>query len=283
MISICIKTCIAVVIFILILSFLGFCMAIYPLHKVRSKVTPDYYSLAFEDVILSTHDNVNISGWFIKSKQPTKKTILILHGYPADKGDLLPGLMFLSENFNLLFIDFRSFGRSGGNYTTLGAKEKYDVAAAITYLEDKGFTPVGIYGFSFGGSVALLSAANHPEVKAVISDSSFAKLEMMLDNYYNIPLLKYPLMELTRLWGLMFLNEDVKNISPVDSAYELSIPILIIHSKSDLVIPFKHAKAYQDKLKDNANVEFVFTKGKKHGEFSNDYKDRIKGFFDKHL
>ena len=33
--------------------------------------------------------------------------MILLHGYPADKGNILPVLAFLHADFNLLLFDFR--------------------------------------------------------------------------------------------------------------------------------------------------------------------------------
>ena len=58
--------------------------------KIISTVTPRDFGLAYENISFQTTDQVVIRGWFIKHPNPQAKTIIILHGYPADKGNLLP-------------------------------------------------------------------------------------------------------------------------------------------------------------------------------------------------
>jgi uncharacterized protein len=97
----------AVVGYIIMTSLWGFYWAIHPPFRLSSQITPAYFGLQYEDISFYTIDNVLIKGWFIKSAKPQAKTIILLHGYPADKGDILPSRLFLHNEFNLLFIDFR--------------------------------------------------------------------------------------------------------------------------------------------------------------------------------
>ena len=167
--------------------------------KIVSTVTPRELGLAYEDVTFKTKDGFKLSGWFILSKNARAKTIVLLHGYPADKGNILPALAFLNEKYNLFLFDLRYFGQSEGSYSTAGAKEVEDLAAAIDYLKSRGIREVGVWGFSMGGAVALVSSPQVPEIKIVDSEASYARLDLMARELYRLPLLDYPLAWLTEL------------------------------------------------------------------------------------
>ena len=49
---------------------------------------------------------------------------------------------------------------------------------------------------------------------------------------YRIPILKYPLAYLTSFWAKIFLGIDLKKSFPAESAKILTIPVLVIHSKT---------------------------------------------------
>ena len=117
---------------------------------------------------------------------------------------------FLSEKYNLFLFDFRYFGRSGGTYSTAGAKEVEDLNAAVQFLKSRGVQEVGVWGFSMGGAVALMAAPQRPEIKAVASEASYASLNLMALELYRIPILKYPLAYLTSFWAKIFLGIDLK-------------------------------------------------------------------------
>jgi len=273
---------IAIIFFFVFTSLWGFYSAIRP-PKIVSNITPKDLRLDYEDVSFVTSDGLTLRGWFLPSKTENTKTIILLHGYPADKGDILSSLAFLSENYNLLFFDFRYLGQSEGKYSTAGAKEQEDLRAAIRYLRSRGIEEVGVWGFSLGGAVALMTAQSTPEIQAVVSESSYARLEMMTQELYRIPGINYVLGYLTGLWGKVFLGINIKDVSPAKSAANLTIPILIIHSTTDDVIPFEHALLLKNALKNNPKAEFWFQESLVHGQLNEEYQKRIKDFFDKNL
>jgi dipeptidyl aminopeptidase/acylaminoacyl peptidase len=274
---------VGIVIYTILSSLLGFYWAIRPPYKIISTVTPDHFGLPFENVSFVTQDKVVIRGWFIPNRNPSAKTIILLHGYPADKGNIISSRYFLHNRYNLLFIDFRYFGQSGGSYSTLGKNEVLDVLAAIDYLKKRHLEEIGIWGLSLGGAVALMTAPNAPEIKAIVSEASYAQLDLMLYEYYPIPLFQYPLAALTRLWGKLFLGYDIHDVSPMKSAASLSIPILIIHSKSDKVIPIKHAFLLKNAIKSNKKAEWLILENNQHGELHFNEAKAVEAFFDKNL
>lgn len=266
--------------FILGASLWGFFVSIRP-PKIVSMVTPSEIGLTYEEVTFKTSDGLTLSGWFVPSKETKNgaKTIVLLHGYPADKGDILPALAFLNDKYNLFLFDFRYFGQSEGSYSTAGAKETDDLVAAIKYLKSRGITEVGVFGFSMGGAVALMTTSQMPEIKAVVSEASYARLDLMARELYRLPLFDYPLALLTELWAKLFLGVSLSEASPEDAVKNIHVPILIIHSKDDEVIPFKNALLLQEALRENPRAEFWFQEKLIHGQLEETYKKRISDFF----
>jgi len=268
--------------FFLVTSLWGFYISIRPPRMVSS-LNPKNLQLDYENVWFKTSDGLTLSGWFVPSKTETKKTLILLHGYPADKGDILPALSFLHKDYNLLLFDFRYLGESEGKYSTAGAKEVKDLLAAIQFLKSKAIEEVGVWGFSMGGAVALMSIKKAPEIKAVVSEASYASLAQMATELFRIPVLKYPLAYLIGLWTKIFLGIDIRNISPVKAVQNTTIPLLLIHSSTDAVIPFSHARILQKALEGNPRAEFWFHTGLAHGELDTEYQKRVADFFQRHL
>lgn len=271
-----------IILFFLFASLWGFYTSIRP-PKIISMVTPADLGLDFEHVSFKTADGITLSGWFIPSQTEQAKTIILLHGYPADKGDILPALSFLNKKYNLFLFDFRYLGQSGGTYSTAGARETADLLAAIAYLKSRGINEVGVWGFSMGGAVTLMTAPHAPEIRAIVSESSYARLDLMVPELYRLPILKYPLGWLTEFWAKGFLNINTRDISPMASAQKLMIPTLLIHSKNDNVIPFENALLLQDALKNNGRAEFWFEDDLSHGQLGERYQQRIEDFFRRNL
>ena len=268
--------------FLLITTLWGFYTSIRP-PRIVSSLTPKHLKFDYENVRFKTSDGLTLSGWFIPGETATKKTLILLHGYPADKGDILPALSFLHKNYNLLLFDFRYLGESEGKYSTAGANEVRDLLAAIQFLKTKGIKEVGVWGFSMGGAVALMSIKKAPEIKAVVSEASYASLALMALELFRIPVLKYPLAYLVGLWAKIFLGIDLREISPVKAVQNTTIPLLLIHSSTDAVIPFSHAQFLQKALEENPRAEFWFHTGFAHGQLGTEYQKRVGDFFRGHL
>jgi len=268
--------------FLVVISLWGFYSSIRP-PKILSSLSPRDLKMGYEDVSFRTADGLTLRGWYIPAARTTEKTLILLHGYPADKGDILPALAFLHEDFNLLLFDFRYLGESEGSYSSAGANEVEDLLAAIRFLKARGIKEVGVWGFSMGGAVALMAIEKAPEIRAVVSESSYASLAQMALSLLRIPLLNYPVAYLVGLWAKIFLGIDVRDASPAQRIRHSTIPILLIHSSDDAVIPFSHAQSLQQALAKNPHAEFWFHGGFGHGELGTDYQSRVRGFFHKHL
>jgi len=231
-----------IIFFFAFASFAAFLSYLRP-SKFISDITPENLGLQYEEVSFQTSDNITLQGWFIpqqSSEQASNstenaKTIIALHGWPADKGNILPFLSFLNQTYNLFLFDFRYLGQSKGRYSTVGAKETEDLKAALRYVRSRGIEEVGVWGFSMGGAVALMTAPNNPEIKAVVSEASYASLDRMASEAFRIPLLKYPLALTINLWTKIFFGISLYDVSPVQSARQLQIPVLLIHSTTDRV------------------------------------------------
>jgi dipeptidyl aminopeptidase/acylaminoacyl peptidase len=268
--------------FLAIASLWGFYISIRP-PRILSSITPRDFKMAYEDVSFKTVDGLTLRGWYIPCAKASGKTLILLHGYPADKGNILPPLAFLHQDFNLLLFDFRYLGESEGSYSTAGAKEVEDLLAAIRFLKARGITEVGVWGFSMGGAVALMTIEKAPEIRAVVADSSYADLARMALELFRIPLVNYPLAYLVKLWAKLFLGVDLSDVSPAQRVGDTMIPILLIHSPADAVIPFSHGQSLQHALAKNPRAEIWFREGIAHGELAADYQNRVETFFERSM
>ena len=262
------------------ISLWNFYSVIRP-SKIDISLSPSDFGLAEEVVSIKSSDGLNLSAWLFENIETKKKkrAIIILHGYPADKRDMLSFAAHLHRNFTVLVPDLRSFGESEGAYTTLGIKERGDVSSVIDFLESRGYEEVGILGFSLGGAGGFLSAAEDYRIKAIASYASFSDLPALGEDVYSkLFIFKKPMVNLMLLWSRLFFHESVRDVSPVLAAQKISIPILIIHPKQDEQIPFAHAMRLKEALKDNQNAQFIFHEGR-HGDLPEDIYERLRVFF----
>ncbi len=277
-----IRLVIAAFLFFVFGSLWGLYISVRP-PKILSPLTPRDLGLDYEEVSFQTEDGLKLRGWYIPSKKKSLKTLVLLHGYPADKGNILPPTSFLQEDFNLLLFDFRYLGQSEGRYSTAGIDEVKDLLAAIGFLKGRGVQQVGVWGFSMGGAVALMGVKKAPEIRAVVSESSYASLSEMAPRLFRIPGLRNILGYLVEFWAKIILGIDIRSNSPLHSVRQTTVPILLIHSSADTVIPFRHAQLLREALADNPRAEFWFKEGYAHGQLGTEYQNRLRDFFDKNL
>jgi fermentation-respiration switch protein FrsA (DUF1100 family) len=270
-----------IILFIIIISLYGLLMSIFPRRYVTD-VKPSNLGLKYEEVTLKTADNIKLSGWFIPNNK-SKDAIIVCHGYPFDKGNVLSYASFLHENYNLLFFDFRAMGESEGKYTTAGYKEVEDVKSAVEYLKSKGMRNIGALGFSLGGATILMTKSD--DIKAIVADSSYANLDLMINALYRqFFFLKYPFVAATKLFAKLILRIDTSNVSPEKAIKEINAPILLIHGGKDSQIPVENSYLLK---KANPKAELWIIEGADHGEAhyvkEKEYEKKVVSFFNKHL
>jgi pimeloyl-ACP methyl ester carboxylesterase len=111
---------------------------------------------------------------------------VLVHGWGGDRSDLYvveTALVYRQAGFNVLMVDLRGHGRSGGERVTVGYREVRDVHGALSWLEERGFDPeeVVLHGWSMGGA-AVVQAALGTDVAAVVEEAAYADLPRYCGN-----------------------------------------------------------------------------------------------------
>ncbi|HEX8220708.1 MAG TPA: alpha/beta hydrolase [Chloroflexia bacterium] len=262
-------------------------------HPTRKAVlrTPEELNMQFEDVLFdSAVDNIPLKGWYIDS--PGDKVILVMHGRNSTRDgghilDIIKGLY--DQGYDAFAFDFRAHGLSGGERYSLGLLETRDVAGALQYLKGRGVAEVGGLGFSMGAATELLAAPDHPEMKALVSDSAFANLPNLLDKelpkasglpgFFNPGII---------LMGKLFYGIDLAATKPVESLPRLGDrPLFIIHGTEDALVPVSHAYELQKAGEGDPNLQFWVVEGAGHtgiyDKAPGEYLQRLLAFYDKYL
>ena len=275
----------AIIIIILFSVYVLF-MSVKP-RKFSTSGGPGTLGLEYEDVTLKTSDNLKLSAWFIPAKNKTSDTIIVTHGYPFDKANVLPVVTFLRERYNILMFDFRYFGGSEGSFTTVGYHEKKDLLAAIYYLKQRNKKgKIGVWGISLGASTAIMTATKTDDIKAIVADSAYASLDRMVKQTYRIFwFLKYPFVWTTEFFAGMFLGFNVNDVNPLGDVGNVNAAIFFIHGKKDLQIPFENSEVLYDAAKDHKELWLVEGTGhcQAHAAKGKEYEERVLDFYDKYL
>jgi pimeloyl-ACP methyl ester carboxylesterase len=258
-------------------SLLTFWLAVRPPRLVIPHAPRDF-RLAVEEVTITTDDGLRLAGWL--HTRPAAPAVILLHGYPAEKADMLPLAAALAPRFTVLLYDQRYFGRSEGRASTIGFRERRDLSRAIDLLAARGWGTVGVFGFSLGGAVGLLAAAEDPRIRAVAAYAPFADLRLLGHDLYGwLGPVKHPFVGLLRVWSRGVFGHDITRPSPAEAAARLEIPVLLVASRADEQIPFAHAERLRAALAPRGRAEFLFMEHGRHGELPPDFAAHLARFF----
>ncbi|MFH0732977.1 MAG: alpha/beta hydrolase [Candidatus Omnitrophota bacterium] len=188
----------------------------------RMEFTPDFANLPYEDVYITTQDNVKINGWFIPGDN-AKYTLLFCHGNAGNISHRLEKIIILRDiGVNIFIIDYRGYGNSEGSPSEKGLY--IDARAAYDYLVNtRKNAPenIIIYGESLGGAVAV-DLASKVKAGALIAEGTFSSARDMAKKMYPF------------LPALVFSSR----LDSVSKIKKVGAPKLFIHSKNDEIVPF---------------------------------------------
>lgn len=254
--------------------------------------TPDQLGCPYESVKFQASDGVRLAAWLIRAN-PERPWIIVCHGLGANRADILDIAAGLYRaDFNLLLMDFRAHGESGGRMSSFGWREQRDLEGALAFLgqqPDIPARPYGFYGISMGGSVGLVVAARDERLGAVAADSPFTDLRTSIYQHLKLMFPWLPRMpfgwfcEVTyRLW----FGAWPAQFSPLAAAPALGPrPLLLIQGEADPRMSVEGAKLIFSRASEPKELWII--PGAAHLEgHSRDpkaYLDRLTDFFDKSL
>lgn len=202
---------------------------------------------------IEASDKTPLSVFIIKAKlnQSGQKaalgTAVILHGLGESKTRfpyLGAGQVLSRKGYDVVLIDLRTHGRSGGKYITYGVKEKYDVKTVVDTLVKEGAVSdkVYVFGMTLGATVAIQYAAIDPRCKGVVAMTPYKDMESIARRLVPLTMSQQDFMKVLARAGEM---ADIKpaDASSVDAVRNIKCPILLIHGLVDLIVPYDQSEA----------------------------------------
>jgi uncharacterized protein len=278
-------------------AYLAFCAAltwqtVRP-KLSRHKVTPAQYKLAFETIEFTSADGTRLSGWLMPAAGAAAKGVVILcHGVDSTRVAMLQkAAMLHKRGFSTLAFDFRGRGESGPSLCTIGYREVDDLLAAVQFVRSrpdlKGL-PLGVFGESQGGAVALMGTARSQEIRAVAAESPFACLDNAIDNHFGsvfgagAVLVAAPV----RWIGQYLIRKRCCDIAPEQEISRIAPrPLLLIQDRDDVLCPPSETKALLAAAGEPKELWTVPSAGHIMAEVAapDEFAKRVGEFFEKSL
>jgi len=202
---------------------------------------PSQIKLEAEDQWIKTDDGINLHAWWLPHQGREQGTILFLHGNAENISTHIGSVWWLPQyGYNVLLFDYRGYGRSEGEPSLPGLQR--DMTATMDWLfqrTDIDTTRIVVFGQSLGAAIAITGLAESPyrsQVRSLIVEGAFTSFRDLTRELMSRSWLTWLFQ-----WPLSLTIDDTYR--PIDSIRKLGdVPLLIIHSRSDAVIPFHHGE-----------------------------------------
>lgn len=238
------------------------------------------------DMVFYGEDNYQLHGSVVVNDP--KKWVIFAHGYTwAREGSYKYMKLFQRLGFSLIAYDHRGHGDNKKCPITMGYMEAKDLSHIIDWVKEHYGLDIiiGLHGESMGAVTVLEVLKYKKNLSFVIADSPFADMRTLMKAQIKrvIPFTYVTFFgdfEIKAKYHFSF-----KDVRPYESVKNTDVPILIIHSEGDTLIPPFHTKMIADA---NKNIELTYFPKVDHTEsyqnYSEQYEDReIKFLKDKHI
>lgn len=246
---------------VLIISAAGLCAGVLwllGLHLLRparmsdgkamyilKRLSPEDLGLAYVSIDFQVRDSISggmirIAGWWMACPG-ARQCVLIIHGYSDAKvGGIAWAPVWASLGFNVLAIDLRAHGESGGKYSTAGYFERDDLDQVIDQLRQlkpDATSNLILFGVSLGATVAAGVGARRDDLNGVVMECPYVDFRHAVASHGRR--LAMPLE-----WGYgiactiaeRISGADFDQVRPIDLARQVRCPLLVIHSGADTFV-----------------------------------------------
>lgn len=223
-------------------------MIFFPMSKLYQ--TPVQWGLDYEDVSISTADDVQLHGWFIPHAE-SEQVLLFFHGNAGNISHRRDSIeVFHRLGLNVFIIDYRGYGRSKGSPSEQGLYRDADAAwRYLTEEKDYAADQILIFGRSLGGVVAA-KLASGVEARGLI-------LESTLSSAHDFARAVFPILS-----RLVVMRYDFNTLEYIQ---HVQYPVMILHSPTDEIMPFQLGeKVYQAA---NQPKQFISMRGSHNSGF----------------
>ena len=239
--------------------------------------TPGDFAIPYDEISFAGAGSPTLRGWYIPG-QPGRATVIFSHGLNRSRVEMLPQAQFVhSLGLSALLFDLRHHGKSGGDKTTLGAREKDDVLAAIDWVKAKQpDSHIVLWGISMGAASAMLAAAQNPSTDAVICDSSYLSFSDTINHHFRLffRLPPWPIATETAMllqWRGGFKADEI-DIAEATRRMA-NRPVLFVGQSGDRRVPAEVARRLFE-ISTSPNKRLLIFSGRRHGHAYGDHVEQ---------
>ena len=232
---------------------------------------PADFGLRSETVSFDSKDGIPLKAWWLPGSGTPRGAVIVAHGIDHTRQVMLPRAAFLVRGgYDVLLIDLRGHGESAGTVVSPGLLEARDILGALRYIRSRGDNePVVVMGVSYGAVASLISAADAPEIAAVISDGAFptgkdvsedisrhylhdSRTNVWMRTMFSVSSLPGTARATALIYYFrtgIYLGPELLSVIP--SASRIRVPVLLISGEQDWIVPTQRARQILSVIPDN--------------------------------
>lgn len=211
-------------------------------NQIKKLNLEDFYnSLKKEELTLKSDYGYDIKGIFIPNSN-SNKCIILCHGITVNINYSVKYIKpFYNRGFSIFMYDHRNHGLSGGDYTSMGYFEKFDLKTCANYIFNKlgDDISLGVLGESMGAATVLQYCSIDKRIDFCIEDCGYSDVfdlfRHRLKEDYKINFI--PLLYIADILMKFKYSWNFKSASPITFIKDINIPILFIHGDKDDYVP----------------------------------------------
>jgi len=176
--------------------------------------------------------------------------VILCHGMESTKEGTKHRLLverLREDGYATLRFDFSYVGESEGAFADLTIRgEVEDLGGAFDFVSARARGPIGLFGSSLGGTVALLFASAEPRIAALAVVAAVAVPKRILSEIRAVDLQRWREQGRFSLGGVELKRgflDDVETLDVLGACATISSPILIAHGDADRVVPVADGEA----------------------------------------
>ncbi len=166
-------------------------------------------------------------------------------------------IALVSERRDVICMDFRGHGRSGGRYT-FTAREGADLAAVLDWIRPR-YRRVGVVGFSLGGAVAINTVGRYRDlVASLVAVSAPCVFRDIEFKFWTVEAIRNGIIGLEPGAGCRIGSPFLQKDCPLETVARLDgVPKLFIHGTRDVIVGIRHSHRLHEAAGEPKRLEML--------------------------
>lgn len=209
--------------------------------------------------------------YFDLYEAPSRTVILIVPGFWRERRH--PSMVRLATfvhhlGYAAAVCDLRGHGESGGTFG-FNLNEHHDVAAVVQdLLRNASIDSVTLLGFSYGGAIAISTAARHQlPLASLVLISPVADYAMLAPRINPFTIHRHIAFRLAfHRPRFPLLISRAPKLRALDDVQNVHVPLCLIHVKNDWLVDHSHSVALYDRANEPKELHVMEIEGNYHAD-----------------